>query len=275
MGILNVTPDSFSDGGLFFSTKQAVERASEMIAEGADLLDIGPESTRPGSLPVSAEEQIARAVPVIEAVRAANRRIPISIDTRLEPVASAAIQAGVDMVNDVSALRDDPGMAGLIAQSGVAVILMHRRGTSATMQQDGGPHYEDEVAEIADFLAERKDFAIRGGIARDRILLDPGIGFGKRVGHNLQILRRLDRFLLLGQPVVLGISRKSFIGSIADVPEPARRDPGSLACAVLVVQTCHRVGTSPLILRIHDVKGTVQAIRVVCAVLEEVESSRL
>ena len=181
MGILNVTPDSFSDGGDYFTRDAAVAHALNMIAEGADIVDIGGESTRPGAVPTPAEEQMRRAIPVIRAIRLRNSDIAISIDTRAAAVARAAVDAGADIINDVSALRDDPDMADVVAASGAAVVLMHRRGTSGDMQDGGGPLYDDVIAEISAFLQQRRDFAAGRGIDRSRIILDPGLGFGKRV----------------------------------------------------------------------------------------------
>lgn len=260
MGILNVTPDSFSDGGEYLCESAAVERALGMIDEGADILDVGPESTRPGSQPVAAAEQIRRAVPIIGAVRKRNQQVFLSIDTRLSGVAEAAIDAGADLVNDVSALRDDPRMGEVVAERGVAVVLMHRRGTAAEMQTGGGPKYDDVIGEIGTFLGERRDFALRSSISRQRIILDPGIGFGKRVEHNLTILGHLHRFTSLGQPLLIGASRKSFLGAVLGIEEPKARDAASLACAAMAVMN----GAS--IIRTHDVRSTVEVVRLVTAV---------
>lgn len=259
-GILNVTPDSFSDGGKYAAPEEAVAFAVEMIAEGADIIDVGPESTRPGSRPVSADEQIARAIPVIEAIRRRDPRVAISIDTRLAPVAQAAIQAGAEMVNDVSALRDDPAMAAVLAKTAAAVVLMHRRGTPVDMQRSGGPDYDDVIGEIVSFLEERKRYAVSAGVDPARIVFDPGIGFGKRVEHNLQILRDLDRFTSLGQLVMVGASRKSFIGHITGVESPDERLAGSLACVAIATLA----GAS--ILRVHDVRASVETARLCSAV---------
>jgi len=260
MGILNVTPDSFSDGGYYFTPDAAVAHALAMIAEGADIIDVGGESTRPGAKPTPAEEQMLRAIPVIQALQAQNQDIAISIDTRSATVARSAIEAGANLVNDVSAFRDDAEMAHVVAESGAAVVLMHRRGASADMQDGGGPHYEDVIGEITTFLRERREFAVNHGIDRSRIIFDPGLGFGKRVEHNLMILRHLDRFVALGQPVLLGASRKRFIGNMLGVDEPKQRLAGSLACAVMAALA----GAS--ILRVHDVRDTVNAVRLCSAV---------
>jgi dihydropteroate synthase len=260
MGILNVTPDSFSDGGEFLAHDRAVEGAIEMIAEGAAIIDVGPESTRPGSQPVAVDEQSRRAVPVIRDIRARDDKIAISIDTRSAAVARAALDAGADMVNDVSALCDDPHMVGVVADAGAAVVLMHRRGTSTDMQKDGGPHYDDVIGEIRAFLAERVEFATQHGIGPSRIIVDPGIGFGKRTEHNPAILGRLREFTTLGPPVLVGASRKRFIREISGVEDPKQRDSASIACAVLAAQQ----GAS--IIRVHDVRGTVEALRLLTAV---------
>ena len=266
MGVLNVTPDSFSDGGDHFKPSDAVARAREMIAEGADLIDVGPESTRPahvyaeGSTEVPASEQIARAIPVIEAIREADPRITISIDTRLAPVARAALDAGADMINDVSALRDDPAMVDLVAASGALVSLMHRKGRPRDMQQGGGPQYDDVIEEIRDFFHRRLEHAVDGGVDESRIIVDPGLGFGKRVEHNLLILEHLDRLVDLDRPVLIGASRKSFIGQVLGIDDPKRRDPASLACAVLAFLS------GAAIIRTHDVRPTVEALQLTAAI---------
>jgi dihydropteroate synthase len=260
MGVLNVTPDSFSDGNEYFEPARAVERAFGMISEGADIIDVGPESTRPGAQPVSAAEQIARAIPVIEAIREKDDRVAISIDTRLASVARAALSAGADMVNDVSALRDDPEMVEVVAASGTAVVLMHIRGVPADMQRGGGPQYDDVVGEVAAFLDERRGYAVSRGIDPSRIIFDPGIGFGKRVEHNLLIMRHLDRFVALGQPVMVGASRKSFIGSVLGIEEPKHREAGSLACVAIAVMA------GAAIVRVHDVRPAVEVVRLCSAI---------
>jgi dihydropteroate synthase len=260
MGVLNVTPDSFSDGGTYSAPDHAVARALEMVEEGAAIIDVGPESTRPGAEPVSTSEQIDRAVPVIEAIRARNDRVALSIDTQVASVADAALRAGADVVNDISALRGDSNMAEVVASSGAAIVLMHMRGTPTDMQVGGGPRYDDVVSEIAAFLQRRAEYAQRCGIDASRIILDPGIGFGKRVEHNLAILRHLDRLLALGYPVLIGASRKSFIGHVLQIEEPLQRLFGSLACASIAAMA----GVS--ILRVHDVRATMEVVRLCTAV---------
>ena len=260
MGILNVTPDSFSDGGEFNCVEHAVTRAREMIAEGAQIIDVGPESTRPGSLPVSVEDQVARAVPVIEALRSADAQIAISIDTRSARVAEAALTAGADIINDVSALRDDSGMAELAVRAGCSVILMHMRGTPADMQQAGGPTYADVVEEVCTFLAERARFACEQGIDPTHIIIDPGLGFGKRLEHNLSLVKHLARVVELGHPVLLGASRKTFIGKLLGIEAPKEREAGSLTCALLGALA------GVAIIRVHDVRATVEALRMLSTV---------
>jgi dihydropteroate synthase len=211
MGIVNCTPDSFYPGSRNRSVAAAYETARRMIAGGADILDIGGESTRPGSDYVDEEKERSRVIPVIEEIRNFST-IPISVDTRKADVAAAALEAGADMINDISALEDDPELVSLLAEKGVPVILMHKQGTPKNMQDD--PRYEDPVADIIDYFAFRIEFAEAKGISKDRIMIDPGIGFGKRLQDNLQILRRIDEFHALGVPICLGVSRKSFIGKL-------------------------------------------------------------
>lgn len=257
-----MTPDSFSDGGAYFERDAAVDRALQMIDEGADIVDVGPESTRPGSSPVSVEEQIRRAAPVIEGIRRHNVAITISIDTRLAPVAQAALEAGANMINDISALREDEEMAGLAAKHEVPVVLMHMRGRPLDMQAGGGPQYDDVVGEVRDFLEQRRDHAVACGIEASRIVLDPGLGFGKRREDNLLLLKNIDRLADLGHPVLIGASRKSFIGEVLDLESPDMRLAGSIACALLTTTS----GAD--ILRVHDVKETVEAMRMFRAVRE-------
>ena len=255
MGVLNVTPDSFSDGGRFVESDDAVTAALRMIADGAAIVDVGPESTRPGSSSVSVDEQISRAIPVIERIRTQDAAITVSIDTTSAKVARAAIDAGADMINDTSALRDDPAMAEVAARTGALLCLMHRRGMPAEMQLGGGPVYGDVIAEILAFLKERVELAAEAGIARERILIDPGIGFGKRTEDNLAIMKNINRFVELGHPVLIGASRKRFIGEVLGVDDPCDREAGSMTCAVLAAQA------GAAIARVHDVRATVEAIR--------------
>jgi dihydropteroate synthase len=256
MGILNVTPDSFSDGGDLATVVAAVARA-EAMALDADILDIGGESTRPGAEPIALDEEIRRTAPVIRAIREAGITTPISIDTRKAGVAEAALDAGADMVNDVAAFGFDPELAGLVAERGVPVCLMHAKGTPATMQD--APRYDDVLGEVLDFLAERIAFAEAAGIARGNIVTDPGIGFGKTQAHNLTLLRNLSAFHDLGVPVLLGASRKRFIGAIGGAPDARDRMAGSLAVALdAAARGVH-------ILRVHDTRETSQALKLFLA----------
>jgi dihydropteroate synthase len=243
MGILNVTPDSFYDGGRNASTETAIERGLRMAVEGADIVDVGGESTRPGSGPVPVEVEVERVVPVIAGIRERSD-VPLSVDTTKSDVARAALAAGAAIVNDVSALRSDERMAGTIASAGAYVVLMHMKGTPATMQED--PTYEDVVEEVRAFLDDRIGVAVACGIARDHLLVDPGIGFGKRLGHNLALLRGLRRIVDLGPPVVAGLSRKSFLGRILDLPPEERLEGTIAANAVAVVN-------GATVIRVHDV----------------------
>ena len=254
MGILNVTPDSFSDGGTLDGVEAAVARGRALVADGADILDIGGESTRPGAVDVAVEDEIARVVPVIEGVRAAGVTTPISIDTRKAAVAAAALTAGADMVNDVTALRYDLDMGAVVARAGCDVCLMHSKGDPATMQD--APAYENVTEEVLDHLRAAVDRARAAGIADDRIVVDPGIGFGKTQDHNLTLLRDLARFGELGFPVLLGASRKRFIGAITGVEVARDRLSGSLAVAL------HGVALGAHILRVHDVAETRQALAI-------------
>jgi dihydropteroate synthase len=256
MGVVNVTPDSFSDGGQFLDPAAAVAHGAELAAEGAVILDIGGESTRPGALPVPAEEELRRVLPVIEGIRSAVPAVAVSIDTSKAAVADAAIEAGATLVNDVTALRGDPAMAGLIAQRRVDCCLMHMLGTPRTMQRD--PHYDDVVSEVKAFLEERMAFAVAGGVDERRLLLDPGIGFGKTVEHNLELLRRLDEIVALGRPVVIGTSRKSFLGRITG-REVDERLAGTIATNVLAYERGARV------FRVHDVAPVRDALAVAAA----------
>lgn len=260
MGILNVTPDSFSDGGDHAEASAAVARAIRMAGE-ADIIDIGGESTRPGAADVSVTEEINRTVPVIRAIREAGLTTPISIDTRKAAVAEAALDAGADMVNDVAAFSYDPELAALCAERGVPVCLMHAKGTPADMQK--APNYDDVLAEVLDFLEERIDYAVGQGVARDRIVTDPGIGFGKTQDHNMTLLRNLAAFHDLGLPVLLGVSRKRFIGEIGGAPEAKDRVAGSLALAL------HGAAEGVHILRVHDTYETTQALRLFAALHQD------
>ena len=260
MGILNVTPDSFSDGGIYLDKDKAVARGLDMAAEGADILDIGGESSRPGSLPVSAEMEIERVVPVIRALRR-EIDLPLSIDTTKAAVARAALEAGADIVNDISALRLDPDMAVTAARFGAAVILMHMQGTPRTMQD--APHYDDVIGEVRGFLKSRIQAAVEAGLPEESLAIDPGIGFGKRLEDNLALIDGLDAFLDLGRPVCVGVSRKAFIGRILDLPVSGRLE-GTIAAAVL----CADRGAH--ILRVHDVGAVRRALRVAEAVKENV-----
>ncbi|TCO72852.1 dihydropteroate synthase [Rhodovulum euryhalinum] len=252
MGILNVTPDSFSDGGRF-ETPDAALAHGRAMAEAADILDIGGESTRPGSRAVSTDEEIARTAPVIGALRAAGVTCPISIDTRKAAVAEAALAAGACMVNDVAALAFDPALAGVAATAGVPVCLMHAQGDPATMQDD--PRYDDVLLDVYDILASRVAAAEAAGIPRARIVVDPGIGFGKTVAHNLALIRGLGLFHGLGCPILLGASRKRFIGALGRAETADARGPGSLAVALA------GIAQGVQILRVHDVAETRQALR--------------
>ena len=257
MGILNVTPDSFSDGGRYLKADDAVTRAAEMIAGGADIIDIGGESTRPGARAVGEDEEMDRVIPVIRRIKDA-WDIPLSIDTYKERVARAAVtEAGADMVNDISALRFSPGMAETVAQLNVPVVLMHIQGLPRTMQDQ--PQYGDVIAEIHGYLRERIEFAMAGGIAREKIILDPGIGFGKKVEDNIAIIRQLKRFADFSLPLMIGISRKSFLGKISGEPAADQRIGETLTAGIMAVLN----GAS--IIRVHDVRDTVASIRVLQA----------
>jgi dihydropteroate synthase len=258
MGIVNVTPDSFSDGGLHADTDSAVAHGLLLAAEGAAILDVGGESTRPGSDPVSADDELARVVPVIERLAAASPAL-ISIDTTKAVVARAALDAGAVLVNDVTALRGDPAMAALVAERGCALCLMHMLGEPRTMQDD--PCYDDVVGEVIAFLEERLAVALAAGVREEQVLFDPGIGFGKTLRHNLLLLAHLDRIAALGRPVVLGASRKRFIGALLGA-EPRERAVGTVATTVL------GLARGAAIVRVHDVRANAEALRVAQAILE-------
>jgi dihydropteroate synthase len=266
MGIVNVTPDSFSDGGRFLDPAAAIAHGRELAAQGADILDVGGESTRPGAEPVSAEQELARVLGVVEGLAGGVPEAQISIDTSKASVAHAALAAGASIVNDVSALRGDERMASVIADSGAECCLMHMLGEPRTMQAD--PRYEDVVDDVKAFLLERLRHAVAQGVAEERIMLDPGIGFGKTVEHNLELLRRLHELTELGRPIVIGTSRKSFLGRIAadaaGRSEPlaaGERLPGTLATSVLAYERGARV------FRVHEVAPVRDALAVAAATL--------
>ncbi len=252
MGILNVTPDSFSDGGEFLEKSRAIERAVEMEDNGADIIDIGGESTRPGADQVPLEEELGRTVPVIEGIRK-ETDVPISIDTYKSEVAEKALEAGADIINDISALRFDPDLGRLAAERGAPLVLMHMQGTPKTMQED--PTYDDPVGDIRDFLGARVEKAKALGVEDEQLVLDPGIGFGKRLEDNYEILKRLEEFKQLGYPLLLGTSRKSFLGATLDLPTEERLE-GTIASNVVGVIR----GAD--ILRVHDVMEVYRATQV-------------
>ncbi len=257
MAILNVTPDSFSEDGRYFDPEEAVRHAVQMVADGADLVDVGGESTRPGSDPVPADEEIRRVLPVIERIVEQNPDLPISIDTRKAEVADRALAAGATIVNDVSA-GGDPEMFDVVHKHDAAIVLMHMKGEPKTMQQS--PEYEDVVGEVHEYLRERIEAAEFAGIEAERIAIDPGIGFGKNLEHNLELMRRIDAFLDLGRPLLVGPSRKRFIGTILDVPEDERVEGTVGAVAWLVSRGAH-------VVRVHDVREVVRAVRVIDAIV--------
>jgi dihydropteroate synthase len=260
MGIVNVTPDSFSDGGQFFAADAALEQGLTLVREGASVVDIGGESTRPGSELVTLDEELRRVLPVIEAL-AGSVGVPISVDTMKAGVARRALAAGAAILNDVSALRYDPEMVDVVAESGAPVCLMHMQGMPKTMQED--PRYDDVVDEVLAFLEERMAFALARGVREEQIMVDPGIGFGKTVAHNLALLDGLDRFTALGRPILLGASRKRFLGAILGT-EPSGRAIGTVATTVIgYLAGAH-------IFRVHDVKPNFEALRVALAVREGV-----
>jgi len=254
MGVVNVTPDSFSDGGRYLDAAAAVAHGRSLVAEGADILDVGGESTRPGAPAVPENEELRRVMPVIEGLIASGCPARISIDTSKSGVAERALRAGATLVNDVTALRGDPGMAGVIAAAEAECCLMHMLGDPRTMQDD--PRYDDVVGDIKAFLGERMRFAVEAGIALDRILLDPGIGFGKTVAHNLELLARLGEFLDLGRPVVIGTSRKSFLGALTGRESPDDRVAATVATCVLAYERGARI------FRVHDVAPVRDALTV-------------
>jgi dihydropteroate synthase len=256
MGVVNVTPDSFSDGGRYLDARAAIAHGLELEVDGAAILDIGGESTRPGAEPVAREEELRRVLPVVEGLVSAGCRAQISIDTSKAAVAAAALDAGATFVNDVTALRADPEIADVVARAGADCCLMHMLGDPRTMQDD--PHYEDVVGEITAFLRERMAFAVSRGIEHQRITLDPGIGFGKTVAHNLELLRRLDELAAIGQPLMIGTSRKSFLGRITG-RGLGDRVAATVATTVLAYERGARV------FRVHDVAPVHDALAVTAA----------
>jgi dihydropteroate synthase len=257
MGVLNVTPDSFSDGGEWFDFGAAVERGRVLVAEGADIVDVGGESTRPRANPVAEAEELRRVVPAVEALGGLGAQI--SVDTMKPAVAAAAIDAGATYVNDVTAFRHDPAMAGLVSDRGCDCCLMHMLGEPRTMQDD--PRYDDVVDDVKAFLAERAAFAVREGVAESRIQVDPGIGFGKTIAHNLELLRRLDEIVALGFPVVIGTSRKSFLGRLTGREDPHERVAATVATSVMALER------GAAVFRVHDVAATADALAVTAATL--------
>ncbi|MBM9530611.1 dihydropteroate synthase [Desulfoprunum benzoelyticum] len=258
MGILNVTPDSFSDGGSFYSFDLAVAHAENLIADGADIIDIGGESTRPFAKPVSLDNELQRTIPIIEAIRR-RHRIPISIDTVKAEVARRALAAGADIINDISALRHDPDMLDVVQNSTAAVIVMHMQGTPADMQVN--PVYDNVVGDLLKFFQERIDWLTASGVDRDRLILDPGIGFGKTADHNLSILKHLSRFTALGLPVLLAHSRKRFLGELTGLAA-SQRD--QLTAVVSALSVNHGISY----LRVHDVASTRLAVRLAEAIAQ-------
>lgn len=257
MGVLNVTPDSFSDGGNFLDREAAVAHALELEREGADIIDVGGESTRPGAEPVGVEEELRRVVPVIRELRGRSG-VLISIDTSKAAVADAAVAAGADIINDIAALQADPEMPGVAARSGAGVVLMHMQGRPRTMQQR--PMYGDVVAEVAEFLRQRISAAVASGMAVERLAIDPGIGFGKKPEHNRALLQSLPTFVAMGRPVLVGVSRKSFLSWLADAPAmPDRFWPG-----VAMTSYCRELGAR--IFRVHDPKAHREALRMTEAI---------
>jgi dihydropteroate synthase len=254
MGVVNVTPDSFSDGGRFLDPEAAVRHGRELARQGAAILDIGGESTRPGAAPVSEQEELERVVGVVEHLATGSR---VSIDTTKTAVAAAAVGAGATLVNDVSAFRFEPALAGVVADTGVDCCLMHMLGDPRTMQDD--PRYDDVVSEVKAFLEERLAFAVAQGVPEEHVWLDPGIGFGKTVDHNLELLARLDEIVALGRPVVVGTSRKTFLGTVAGGRDPDRRLPGTIATNVMALER------GAAVFRVHDVAPVVDALAVASA----------
>ncbi|MBI5026693.1 MAG: dihydropteroate synthase [Nitrospirae bacterium] len=260
MGVLNVTPDSFSDGGLYLNKERAVEHALRLVEEGADIIDVGGESTRPGSDPVPLEEELRRVLPVIESI-AKKVNVPISIDTYKASVARAAISSGASIVNDISGLRFDPDMPGVIAKAGVPVVIMHIKGTPRDMQLN--PSYDALIPEIMDYFNYSIKIAMNAGIPEDLIIIDPGIGFGKTVEHNLEIIKRLGEFSSIKKPILIGPSRKSFIGKVlGDLPVNERLEGTAAAVAIAILNGAN-------IIRVHDVKAMARVAKVADAIVRQ------
>jgi dihydropteroate synthase len=260
MGVVNVTPDSFSDGGQFFDANKAIEHALQLVAEGADIIDVGGESTRPNATPVSEDEELRRVLPVLRALADQNVSVPISIDTMKPVVADIALKEGASIINDVAAARADMRMWDLARDSGAGYVLMHMQGTPQTMQCD--PKYEDVVHDVARFYEERLTQLRESGVSREQIILDPGIGFGKTAEHNLELLAGLSHFTTYQRPLLVGASRKAFIGKVTGAEKMAGRLPGSLACAIAAAQA------GAQIIRTHDVGATRHALRMMEAIQE-------
>ena len=261
MGVVNVTPDSFSDGGLFLDPDAAIAQGRRLVEEGAAILDVGGESTRPGAEPVTEDEELRRVLPVVEGLAAGAARI--SIDTTKAAVARAALDAGATIVNDVSALRFDPDLAGVVADAGADLCLMHMLGEPRTMQED--PRYDDVVSEVRAFLEQRLAAVVEAGVPEERVWLDPGIGFGKTVDHNLELLRRLGEIVAVGRPVVIGTSRKSFLGKLTGGRLEGERLPGTIATNVLALER------GAAVFRVHDVAPVFDALRVAAATVRREE----
>jgi len=252
MGILNTTPDSFYDGGLYDKPERAIDHALKMVDDGADMIDIGGESSRPGAEAISVNEELKRTIPVLKKIRQKSN-VAISIDTYKAEVAKAALDEGANIINDISGMRFDPKMVELVAQVGVPIVLMHLKGMPKTMQDN--PYYEDLIAEIYEYLNERIEFAIQHGIEQSKIIIDPGIGFGKRIEDNFEILRNLRTFKQLGCPILIGPSRKSFIGAALNLPPAERKEGTAAAIAVGIVNGAD-------IIRVHDVKEMAQVAKI-------------
>ena len=258
MGIVNATPDSFSDGGLYEDNSAAVNHGIQLIEEGADIIDIGGESTRPGAEPVSAEEELKRVIPVVSQLRKKNGKVLISIDTYKAAIAEKAVNAGADIINDISALRFDENMVKIVKKYNVPVVLMHMKGRPRSMQKN--PHYDNVIKELIEFFDERIEFCLKNGISEDKIIIDPGIGFGKRFEDNIEILKNLSAFKIFGVPLLIGASRKSFLGEILGGASPAERIFGTAAVSALALQQ----GAD--IFRVHDVKANADVLKTVRAI---------